>query len=173
MPRPPSRAVVAILLTTLCLSACRSASHHTTICGNTLQSDPSLTARDFFNSHYHFYCEDPSLSKARLTPRFFGILKHHYDASITTGQVGALDCDPWINAQDGDISDPFSFKTLKNHPSEAIVRFDYTLALGPRGSLPQSVLMKFQRSSSIAGWQLADLITPNNQSLIHLLERNP
>ena len=71
------------------------------------------------------------------------------------------------------ISEPFIFETLKNNTSVAIVRFYYTFTLGPKSSRPQSVLMKFQSSSTSAGWQLADFIMPNNESLVDLFEKNP
>ena len=169
----PFKAVPALFFALLLLSACRSATRDTTAIGDALQSDPSIAAKRFFAGHYDFYYEDPSPSEAVLTPRFFRILRQNYDAFTITGQIGALDRDPWINAQDGHVSEPYKFKTLKVYNSESVVRFEYKFALGPKLSLPQSVLMKFQRSSSSGVWQLADFIMPNSESLVDLLERNP
>ena len=156
-----------------CLSACDSAHHGKPTSQTALQPDPSAAAKRFFTSHYDFYYEDPSLRRALLMPRFFRALKHEYDSCTTTGQVGALDCDPWTNAQDGNVSEPFVFTTIKSQNSEATVRFDYTFTLGPKIARPQFVLLKFQSVSPDANWNLADFITPNHESLIDLLERNP
>ncbi len=87
--------------------------------------------------------------------------------------IGALDYDPWIDAQDGHVSEPFVFMTIKSQSLEATVRFDYTFTLGPKSSRPQFVLLKLQRTSKDANWKLADFVTPNHRSLIKLLERNP
>jgi len=100
-------------------------------------------------------------------------LKHKYDDLERTRLIGALDRDPWTNAQDGEISQPYSFTTLKAGKAEAVVRFNYTLALGPENRITQSVLMIFQRSASGAIWQFSDLVMPNNASLVALLERTP
>ena len=163
----------ALLFTLLCLNACRSAIQDATLHGAVLQSDPNTAAKSFFTDHYDFYYEDPTSCKALLTPRFFRVLKREYDALALTGGIGALNCDPWMDAQDGYISKPYRFETLKNDHSEATVRFNYTFTLGPKSSHPQSVLLKLQRSSSSGGWQLADFIMPNNESLVELFERKP
>jgi hypothetical protein len=165
-------AVAALLFILVSLSACRSKSHDTTKGGSVLYSEPSIAANSFFIGHYDFYYEDPTVCKTLLTPRFFQILKHHYDTLAITGQIGALDCDPWTNAQEGDVSGPLCFKTLKNHNSEATVQFQYRFALRSKSTVSQSVLMKFQRTSLNAQWRLADLVMPNNESLVDLLERN-
>jgi len=163
----------ALLLTMGCLSACRSAKHDTTTRGALVQLEPSIAANAFFTWHYDFYFEDPTLREGLLTQRFFRVLKHNYDTETAAGQIGALNCDPWINSQDGNISEPFGFKTIQSKNSEATVRFDYTFVFGPKNSVRQSVLMKFQRSSSTASWRLADFVMPNHESLLDLLERNP
>jgi hypothetical protein len=53
------------------------------------------------------------------------------------------------------------------------IHFDYTVMLGPKSSRPQFVLLKFQSASADAHSKLADFITPNQESLVELLERNP
>jgi hypothetical protein len=173
MQNPFLKALAALFLALLCLSACRSANQETNLRGTVLQLEPNAAAQNFFTGHYDFYYEDPTSCKALLTPRFYRALKHEYEALSNTGQIGALDCDPWINAQDGSISEPLSFETLKKDHSEASVRFNYTFRLGPKSARAQSVLLKFQRSPASAGWELADFIMPNSESLIDHLEKTP
>ncbi len=164
----------AVLLFTLVFwSACRPATLDTPKPGRVSHSEPSRAARSFFTGYYDFYYEDPTLCKKLLTQRFFRILKQQYDSFKVTGQMGPLDCDPWINAQEGHVSEPFSFQTIENNNSEATVRFNYRLTLSPKSSLSQSVLLKLQRASPSASWKLADFIMPNHESLVDLLERNP
>jgi len=173
MQLPPFKGIALLFFSLLCLSACRSAIENPKFSRSVPHADPIVAAKNLFADHYEFYHEDPTPRKALLTLRFFRVLKHNANAFKITGQVGALDSDPWIDAQDGYISEPFIFETLKNNTSVAIVRFYYTFTLGPKSSRPQSVLMKFQSSSTSAGWQLADFIMPNNESLVDLFEKNP
>jgi hypothetical protein len=135
--------------------------------------DPTLAAEKIFMSHYAFYAEDPTSNKTWLTPRLFRVLKHHHDDFNTTGLIGPLEWDPWINAQDGNISKPYRFQTLRKTDSEAVVQLDYRFARGPKDSLRQTVLLKFECSGAAARWELADLIMPGNKSLLELLEKNP
>lgn len=154
-------------------SACRAPVTDTLQPGGLTEREPAEAGKIFFNGHSDFYCKDPVLCKRLLTERFFRILKHEYDSCAVTGQMGALDCDPWTNAQEGHVSEPFSFQTIENKNSEAIVRFNYTFTLGPKSSLNQSVFLKFQRASLNERWKLADFIMPNHESLVELLERKP
>ena len=138
--------------------------------GGVADSEPAVVAKSIFVNHYDFYYEDPTPKKALLTPSLFRVLKKQHDDVTRTGQIGALDCDPWINAQDGSISGPHRFETLEKSDGEAVVRFNYTFKFGPESVRPQSVLIKLQRASPRSGWQLADLIMPNGQSLVDLLK---
>ena len=167
----PRKAVIALLSAVFLLSACRSANRDFAARSGRHQPDPAIAAKHLFSSHYGFYYKDPNRCRALLTPRLYHALKRHYDAFESTRQIGALDCDPWTNAQDGEISNPYTFTTLNARDSEAVVRFKYTFALGPETPLVQSVLMKFQRPAAGQGWLLSDLIMPNNESLVELLER--
>ncbi len=169
----PRKAATALLSAVLCMSACRTPTHGPAVCIDALQSDPGVAAKNLFKSHYDFYYEDPTLFEELLTPRLFRTLKHQYDEFERTRLIGALDRDPWTNAQDGEISQPYSFTTLKAQDSEAVVRFQYLFVLGPKSRIPQSVLMKFERPTSGATWQFSDLIMSNNESLVGLLERTP
>jgi hypothetical protein len=173
MPSPFIKALRATSFALFFLSACRSTTQDAAQRNTLLPSDPCVAAKNFFQSHYGFYHEDPTGFEAALTPRLFQALKMQYDAFEKTRQIGALDCDPWTNAQDGEILPPYRFTTLSAPGSEAAVRFQYSFALGPKRRIPKSVVLKFQRSSSGAVWQVSDLIMPNNSSLVSLLESNP
>ena len=167
------RPLAAFLVVFLSLASCRTTHKNGVKDAGPLDSEPSVAAREFLNSHYNFYCEDPKLIRPLLAPRAFRLLKHHFDTYTAKREIGILDCDPWINAQDGAMAQPFHFITLRNDDSEAVVRFDYVFDVGPQQSIPQSVFITFQRSRSGAGWRLSEFIMPNNKSLLDLLERNP
>jgi hypothetical protein len=164
---------MALVSAPFALTACRSPGPNAASGGGSLSSDPCVAAEHFFKSHYDFYYEDPSRCEALLTPRLFRALKQQYDSFERTRQIGALDCDPWTSAQDGEISQPCRFTTLKVRESEAVVRFQHMFVLGPESRTAQSVLMTFQRPSAGAAWQVSDLIMANGGSLVALLEGNP
>jgi hypothetical protein len=165
--------LMALPATLSCLSACRTPTQGPAVRSGSLHSDPSVAAKSLFQSHYDFYHEDPTLFKELFAPRLFRALKRQHDDFESTRLIGTLDRDPWTNAQDGKISHPYCFTTLKTNGSEAVVRFQYLFDLGPDSRIAQSVLMKFKRSPSGATWQFSDLIMPDNVSLVGLLEGNP
>lgn len=167
------RRVPALLFVVLFIAACRTPLKESLKGGAAAAFDANSAAREFFNSHYDFYYEDPSIIKALLAPRAFNLLKHDYELHTSRQEIGNLDCDPWINAQDGKIVEPFRFITVRNDDLEAVIRFDYMFEFAPKKSRPQSVIIKFQRLRSGSRWQLSDFIMPNNESLLDLLERKP
>ncbi len=155
------------------LVACRS----TTDCPKSVreprQPPLRLEAEGFFERHYAFYNQNPSSFEALLTPTFFQALKRYYDNVTNAGQIGLLDRDPWLAAQEGEVSEPYEFKGIYKSDYKGLVKFEYTFANGPQGTCRQFVLMKFARTSKSGGWRFADLIMPNHKSLARLLAREP
>lgn len=169
IPKSVTTAIFLLLFGAACRSPIRELAKNT----NATDLDPCIAARTIFSAHYNFYCSDPNLIKTLVTPRVFFALKHNYETCIIQKDIGILDYDPWTDAQDGDISEPFKFATIQKDNSNAVVRFNYTFKLDSKSSRPQSIIIKFHRSPSSFGWLMSDFLMPNNESLVETLEKNP
>ncbi len=130
-------------------------------------SDPVQAAKDFYRSHENFYCTDPTTIRNLITPRLYHTLKAEYDAS--QGEVGAIDADPWIDAQDGEIHPPITFTCVSDSGKKATVKMSYLFFLGPTVTRPQTVLLNLEKDPTSAHWLIADLKTPHGESLIKLI----
>lgn len=77
----------------------------------------------------------------------------------------AIDADPWINAQDGEVSEPVSF-TLANEQEQGVtVRMQYLFALSDTQKEPQTVSLHFQKSGDNRCYLMDDFIPPGDGSL--------
>nr|WP_252376797.1 hypothetical protein [Aeromonas hydrophila] len=116
-------------------------------------------AKAFWNEHKDFYYADPAPLKALLTPDFFAVLSSEA-ACNADGEVCAIDADPWINAQDGEVSEPVSF-TLANQQEQGVtVRMQYLFALSDTQKEPQTVSLHFQKSGDNRCYLMDDFIPP-------------
>lgn len=167
--KPTAVALCSALFTTACsvLNQASPAGH------NSDRHEAETAANTFFTKHYQFYHTDPDLIRSLLTERVFKLLKFQYSTYTAKKEIGSLDCDPWIYAQDGEVSGPFHFTTLKCTKYDAVIRFDYVFKIDSKSSRPQSVILKFQREAPGSTWRLSDFVMPNNESLVEHFERYP
>ncbi len=126
-------------------------------------SSPVAFARSVFERHRDFYWDDAHHDPNLLTPRFVAALRREW--AVAQGEVGALDVDPWLGAQDGDIGAPVTFRLLSAKGGTSTVVMDYPFLPAP-GARPQvrRVRLLLRRAAG-ACWQLDDLVTPAGQSL--------
>ncbi|WP_324016373.1 hypothetical protein [Aeromonas hydrophila] len=121
-------------------------------------------AKAFWNEHKDFYYADPAPLKALLTPDFFAVLSSEA-ACNADGEVCAIDADPWINAQDGQVSEPVSFTLANTQEQGVTVRMQYLFALSYTQKEPQTVSLHFQKSGDNRCYLMDDFIPPGDGSL--------
>ena len=69
-------------------------------------------ARAFYSEHYSFYADAPDPILQLTTPEFGELLKKEW--AYSNGEVGHLDYDPWLGAQDGEIGKPVRFSSNRS-----------------------------------------------------------
>ncbi|MCJ2367299.1 hypothetical protein [Aeromonas dhakensis] len=121
-------------------------------------------AKAFWSEHKDFYYADPAPLKALLTPDFFAVLSSEAECNAD-GEVCAIDADPWINAQDGEVSEPVSFTLAKEQKQGVTVRMHYLFALSDAQKEPQTVSLHFQKSGDNRCYLMDDFIPPGDGSL--------
>ena len=81
----------------------------------------------------------------------------------------AVGADPWMDAQDGDITKPITFTTLEQTETSAKVLMRYVYKLGHERSQKQVVLL-LKRTSPYDCYLIDDLVGPDGDSFINALE---
>lgn len=121
-------------------------------------------AKIFFTSHRDFHYIDPLKIKHLLTPEFFIILENEYKC-ISQGELCAIEADPWLSAQDGEIAEPIRFHITSQTSLTASVEMNYLFSLSKTQKVNQTVTFEFQKVNNGSCWLLADFITPKEGSL--------
>lgn len=123
-------------------------------------------ARAFYSDHYSFYAE-PSDRVLQLTTSEFGaLLKREWD--YAKGEIGHLDYDPWLGAQDGEIGKPVRFSVETESPDTAIVSMSYPFVLDSKHPPERHMVHLVLRKREHECWQLQDFITPRGDSLSYV-----
>lgn len=126
-------------------------------------------AKAFFEQHRDFHYENPTKIVDLITPKFYAALSTEYQCT-KNGEICAIDADPWIAAQDGDISKPITFRLSSATTTTAIVRMNYIFSLSKTERTPQHVVFYLERKNQNACWLITDLITPQGKSLVKSIE---
>lgn len=126
-----------------------------------LGSEPLLAAKAFYQQHADFYYVDPAKLTDVVTPRLLKILATNYACSVD--QECALDSDPWVDAQDGDIAEPVTFDLGDHTADQVTVIMHYIFTLSTTDRQAQQVALKLQQSGQC--WRVDDMITPRGKSL--------
>ncbi|MGY3895891.1 hypothetical protein [Aeromonas enterica] len=152
-------------LSLLCLALLSGSSH--AACDN----KTALTlAKAFWREHRDFYYTEPDNIKDLLTPDFFTVLSSEARCNAD-GEACALDADPWINAQDGEVTDPISFSLVSHTVDSVTVGMTYLFALSDTQKEPQTVTFHFQKSGDSRCFLMDDFIPPGDNSLKQRLQR--
>ncbi len=130
---------------------------------------PADWARDFRARHALFYAGPPSPALlAQLTPSFGALLAK--EAAYAGGEVGHLDYDPWLGAQDGEIGQPVTFEAKARDAETTEVSMRYRFVLGDeRPSIPHVVRLVLRRHDGC--WRLDDVVTPTGDALSEVFAR--
>jgi hypothetical protein len=127
-----------------------------------LGREPVVAAKTFYQQHADFYYVDPNKLTDVVTPRLLKVLAANYACSVD--QECALDSDPWVDAQDGDIAEPVTFDLGDHTADQATVIVHYVFALSATEHEPQQVALKLQRVDQC--WRVDDMTTPRGKSLV-------
>ncbi|MEO7128867.1 MAG: hypothetical protein ABI040_08420 [Rhodoferax sp.] len=153
---------------TLLLAMLSLAFAHAAVAGPCLGKTALKAAENFYQGHKGFAFADPATMHGLLTPRFDAALV--YEHRCESGDVCAIDFDPWTGAQDGEIRQPIQFALVSGDDDHAVVRMRYTFALDRTRRRSQSATVKLDRMASGRCWQVADLISPGGISVLHTIE---
>ena len=123
-------------------------------------------ARAFYSEHYLFYGGAPDPILQFTTPEFGALLKKEW--AYSKGEIGHLDYDPWLGAQDGKIGKPVRFSVETESPDMAIVSISYPLVLDPKRPPKRHTVHLILRKRGRECWQLQDFITPHGDSLAYV-----
>jgi hypothetical protein len=100
------------------------------------------------------------------TPEFGAVLKKEW--AYSKGEVGHLDYDPWLGAQDGEIGKPVRFSVESESPDVAVVSMSYPFVLDPKHPPERHTVHLVLRKRGQECWHLHDFITPLGESLSYL-----
>jgi hypothetical protein len=123
-------------------------------------------ARAFYAEHYFFYAGEPDPILQFTTPEFGALLKKEW--AYSKGEVGHLDYDPWLGAQDGEIGKPVRFSVESESPDTAVVSMSYPYVLDPKNPPERHTAHLVLRKREHECWHLADFITPKGESLSYV-----
>lgn len=129
---------------------------------------PEDWARAFYSEHYDFYADAPDPILQLTTPEFGELLKKEW--AYAKGEVGHMDYDPWLGAQDGEIGKPVRFSVESELPDTVVVAMSYPFVLEkhqPKRHAVHLVLRKDEHGC----WRLQDFITPVGESLSYAYSR--
>jgi hypothetical protein len=87
-------------------------------------------ARAFYSEHYSFYAGAPDPILQFTTPEFGALLKKEW--AYSKGEVGHMDYEPWLGAQEGEIGKPVRFSVETESPDMAVVSMSYPFVLDPK-----------------------------------------
>ena len=121
-------------------------------------------AKDFFTSHRNFSSAGPLAVKDLLTPDFYTVLEREAECT-SEGELCAIEADPWMSAQDGEIEEPISFSITNQTTLKASVKMDYIFVISKTQKESRSVTLQFLKINNDTCWLLEDFITPKDGSL--------
>lgn len=127
-------------------------------------------AKAFWSEHRDFYYAEPAKVKALLTPAFFAVLSEEAKCN-GEGEVCAIDADPWISAQDGEVTGPITFRLAGQQDGIVSVSMDYRFMLSETRQEPRAVTFQFKTAGDRRCFLLDDFISPGEGSLKQRLQQ--
>lgn len=127
-------------------------------------------AKAFWSEHRDFYYAEPAKVKALLTPAFFAVLSEEAKCN-GEGEVCAIDADPWISAQDGEVTGPITFRLAGQQDGIVSVSMDYHFMLSETRQEPRAVTFQFKTAGDRRCFLLDDFISPGEGSLKQRLQQ--
>ena len=125
---------------------------------------PLKVAESFYTHNYDFYYTDPAKLKASVTPEFLKLLQREAKYTSNHTELGSVDYDPWLGAQDGEIGKPLNFKIESQSSGSATVLISYPFLFDGRPSEKHTVRLVLH-SNGQGCWLLHDFVTATGESL--------
>ena len=121
-------------------------------------------AEGFHTRHYAFYAEQTPGLRDWVTPALFGALQNHYRCAQPHG-VCHIDHDPWLGAQDGEVTGPLTYalKALDARRAAVVVRYAFAVANEPPRL--REVQLHLAEAPAPQCRRVDDLLTPLGDSL--------
>lgn len=159
-----------LLLNTLVAAALVFMSSSTFACG---EEEAIAFAKRFFADHRTFYFKDSPAVRESVTSALYQALQNHYRCQVQEG-LCHIDYEPWLGAQDGEVSGPISFSFASKGNGKASVSLRYLFELSrDRPKTKQTVVLHLASAEPPQCWRVSDLITPLGQSLAKLYRAKP
>lgn len=124
-------------------------------------------AESFFKNHRDFYYTNPAKIESKFSTEFLKLLKKDAQFTENHTEIGALDYDPWLGAQDGEIGSPLVFKAESKGAGKVEVSMSYPFLMGQNKTSNHTVRLVIHGNTKNC-WVLHDFITPLGDSLSHL-----
>ena len=125
------------------------------------QGNVEEIARNLYENYYDFYWKEiPGLSDYVTSDFYVSLL-----TEIKCKEVCAIEAVPWLDAQEGEVSEPIGFKLEAETELESSVIMSYVFYLSETQKKPQTVHFIFFREAGDKPWKLSDFITPGGNSL--------
>ncbi|GAA5181282.1 hypothetical protein GCM10025771_27870 [Niveibacterium umoris] len=100
-----------------------------------------------------------------VTPELYKLLRAHYRCE-GDGYVCHLDYEPWLGAQDGEVSAPVRYSIKERSHSVTRVAMHYQFLIEPGvPTTDREVVLHLKSAPPPQCWRLGDLITPTGESL--------
>lgn len=134
-------------------------------------TDAPAAARQFWESHSHFYERpDPTLREV-TTPRFYAALEREWACFAKSAACVAYE--PWPHPGDTSIAGHPTFYVSLDQPDHVLVSMNYALR-GPygRAGLQQFVIMTLTQGPHGRCWLLDDLVTAQQGSFREQFHRS-
>lgn len=152
------RPILALLLAATGATAALPAAAAATAC-----PPPAEWAARFHREHAGFTFEEDPAADALLSPELAARIAA--ERAYAQGEVGHLDYDPWLGAQDGGMAAAPAFVLEASTATTATVAMRYPFALEPHGPhTPHEVRLLLVHGPDHC-WRLDDLVTPRGDSL--------
>jgi hypothetical protein len=150
---------IALLLAAIPLSLLCSPSR---ACGD---KEAISVATQLFTKHRSFYADETPGLKQLVSGAFYQTLKAHYRCAEKEG-ICHLDYEPWLGAQDGEVSEPVRYEVSSRAKENISVTMSYLFFIASdRPKKKQKVVLRLQLAAQPQCWVINDLITPVGDSL--------
>lgn len=126
---------------------------------------PLDVAKALYASSYYFYSQ--GAKEGLLAPAFLKAVTAELECAKHEGECG-INYDPWLGAQDGEISGTPRFSVISGDMVHwAVVQVSYRFVIADT-SAPHTVELVLHRQPN-GCWAVNDFITPIGDSLLYIL----
>lgn len=138
---------------------------------------PLATARWIFDQQGGFAVfrspQDKQVMQSFLSPALFNLLQAEWRCQVIEEGLCAIDNDPWLNSDVGQVLDPVTFEIASMPASHATVEMRFRFGSTEQGAPvpePAKATLWLVKDSTSGCWLLDDLVGRQGQSLRKVME---